>query len=144
MRTHSTAQPLQQNEARRRAPFCLTLMAPVTTNSTSGDEMEPWLDFDDGDVIARIVPVPPSISPALRHAIERLISLKFGAECNRLDRWLHADHAALRGASPFETLVAGDGVGVLRALLWSGKQTRGSRSHGASEERRRRILRLER
>jgi hypothetical protein len=74
------------------------------------------LDFDDDSLIAGVVPVPPSITPAMREALTRACHLRF-SYLDELDTWLHAPHATLRGASPFEHLVDGDGLGVLRALL---------------------------
>ena len=60
-------------------------------------------------MIAGIVPVPPSISDGLRDALDKALALRFNGDAERLHRWLHEGHSALRGASPFETLVAGDG-----------------------------------
>ena len=133
-----------QKEAKRRAPFRLSLMAPGAAVSPPNDDTASLLDFDDDDVIAGIVPVPPGIPVAMRVALERMMNLRFVGDSDRLHEWLHAGHPLLRGASPFETLVAGDGVGVLRALLWNGQRMRGRRAGGASVERRKTMLRLER
>jgi hypothetical protein len=134
MNAHPVALTLNRKEA-DRAP-ALSLMAHGTRDSASNDDTEEaLLDFNESDVIAGIVPVPPSIPAAMRDALERMMVLRFAGDSARLDRWLHADHPALRGASPFDTLVAGDGSAVLRALLWNDRETRGRRSGGTSAER---------
>ena len=146
MPAHPAALSLQK-KAERRAPATLSLVPPGAVSVQVSEDANSLLDFNDDDVIADIVPVPPSIPVAMRVALERMISLRFPAsdsDSDRLDEWLHAGHPSLRGASPFETLVAGDGVGVLRALLWNGQRKRGRRARGASVERRQTMLRLER
>ena len=143
MSAHPAALPLQK-KAERQAPTTLSLVAPDAVGGPASDDMASLLDFGDGDVIAGIVPVPPSIPVAMRVALERMMTLRFAGDSDRLDEWLHADHPVLRGASPFETLVAGDGVGVLRALLWNGQQKGVRRAGGAAVERRQTMLRLER
>jgi hypothetical protein len=67
-------------------------------------------------VIAGVVPVPSTISVSTRGKIERemLIRFEFAED---LDQWLHASHDKLHGAAPYERLIAGDGIAVLRALL---------------------------
>lgn len=143
MTAHLAALPLQK-KAEPRAASIVSLMAPGAVGSPVSDDTASLLDFDDDDVIAAIVPVPPSIPVAMRVALERMMTLRFAGASDRLDEWLHASHPLLRGASPFETLVARDGVGVLRALLWNGQRKRGRRAGGASVERRHTMLRLER
>lgn len=144
MSAHPSALPLQK-KAERRAPSTLSLVPPGSVSVQASDDASSLLDFNADDVIADIVPVPPCIPAAMRVALERMIRLRFPAsDSDRLDEWLHAGHPVLRGASPFETLVAGDGVGVLRALLWNGQRKRGRRAGGAAVERRRTMLRLER
>lgn len=142
MSAHPAALPLQK-KAERQAPTTLSLVAPDAVGGPASDDMASLLDFGDGDVIAGIVPVPPSIPVAMRVALERMMTLRFAGDSDRLDEWLHAGHPVLRGAAPFETLIAGDGLGVLRALLWNGQRKRGRRAGGASVERRQTVLRLE-
>ena len=143
MSAHPAALP-PHKKAERRAPSTLSLVPPGGVSVQASDDASSLLDFNADDVIAGIVPVPPSIPVAMRVALERMMTLRFASDSDRLDEWLHAGHPLLRGASPFETLVAGDGVGVLRALLWNGQRMRGRRAGGASVERRQTMLRLER
>src|SRR5690348_7820909 len=106
MTAHPAALPLRKN-AERQATSTLSLMAPGAVVSPASDDTASLLNFDDDDVIAGIVPVPPSIPAAMRVALERMFRLRFpAADSDGLDEWLHADHPVLRGASPFETLVA--------------------------------------
>ncbi len=93
------------------------------------------LDFQESEVIAGIVPIPSSIPPAIRDALERMMLLRYRGDPDALDRWLHEDHSSLRGASPFQALIAGDGHGVLRALGGSGAQTRDHSAAGAARRR---------
>ena len=128
MKSRPAAVPLRKKHAERRAPAALSLVAHDTMGIAANDDTETaLLAFDDGDVIADIVPVPPSITAEMRDALERMMNLRFNGDTDRLDRWLHADHRVLHGASPFQTLVAGDGAAVLRALLWNERVTRGHR-----------------
>ena len=134
MKSRPVAAPLRMKHAEHREPTTLSLVAHDTMGNAANDDTEAaLLDFDDGDVIAGIVPVPPAVPPALRDALERMMTLRFNGDADRLDRWLHADHRALHGASPFETLVAGDGAAVLRALLWNDRVTRGHRAGTPAE-----------
>lgn len=145
MTPQPTAVPLNMKESTRRAPSALSLVAQGTLSTVSSDDAEGGLlDFNEADVIAGIVPVPPTIPAGLRLALDQAMDHKFHGDTDLLNQWLHADHPALRGASPFETLVAGDGVGVLRALLWSGERTRGRRAGRTSVEHCQTVLRLER
>jgi hypothetical protein len=126
-------------EAERRAPSALKLVAPDTMNggASSDDTEEELFAITDCVVIAGIVPVPPTIPSAVRDALERMMmTLRFGGDTDLLDRWLHADNPALGGASPFERLVAGDGVGVLRVLLRNGERPRGRPVDSRSAKRR--------
>lgn len=143
MSAHPAALSLHK-KTKRRAPSTLTLVAPDAVGGPASDDTASLLDFGDDDVIAGIVPVPPGMPVAMRVALERMMNLRFAGNSDRLDEWLHADHPVLRGASPFETLVAGDGVGVLRALLWNGQRMRVRRAGGIWVERRQTTLRLER
>lgn len=142
MNTHPAAVPLHK-KIERRAPHSLSLVAHDTMDIAASDDTEAaLLDFDDCDVIAGIVPVPPTIPAALCDALERMMLLRFAGDSDGLDQWLHAGHGALRGASPFETLVAGDGTAVLRALLRNERGTPGRRDGGASKKRRQATLKL--
>lgn len=133
MKSRPAAAPLHMKRAEHRALAALSLVADDTMGGAANDDTETaLLAFDDGDVIAGIVPVPPSIPAAMRDALERMMQL----QGDRLDQWMHADHPALRGATPFETLVAGDGAAVLRALLRHGGEAPDRRSGGTSAERR--------
>ena len=143
MKSRPAALPLHIEHAERRAPAALSLVAHDSMGSAISDDTEAaLLDFDDGDVIAGIVPVPPSVPAAMRAALERMMELRFVGDSDRLDDWLHADHPALRGASPFETLVAGDGAAVLRALLRSGGTARDRRVRSTSLKGRQTTLTL--
>ena len=125
MKAHRAEVHSRMNEAERRAPSALKLVAPDTMSgsASSDDTEEELLAFNDCDVIAGIVPVPPTI-PEVRDQLERMMALRFGGDTDRLHAWIHADNPALCGASPFERLVAGDGVGVLRARLRNGERPR--------------------
>ena len=71
--------------------------------------------FDVDEEMAEIIPMPAGISPIVRSAIVRALgkAFEFG---DAMDEWLHAPNAELRGKTPFERVVAGDGLSVLRAL----------------------------
>lgn len=70
--------------------------------------------FDD--LIARNAEaVPPTIPAAVRSAITRALGHQFEF-ADELDEWLHAPNEGLAGATPFECVVDGDGLAVLRAL----------------------------
>ena len=74
------------------------------------------LEFDVEDDIASIIPMPASIAAPIRSAISGELARRFEF-ADELDGWLHAAHARLGGATPFERVVAGDGLAVLRALV---------------------------
>lgn len=140
MNAHSAALPPHQKEAERRLPAARALVSHDTMSRTSSDDTDPKSrEFNDGGVIGGIVPVPLAIPPALRDALEQMMTLRFGGDSDRLEKWLHADHPALHGASPFETLAAGDGVAVLRTLLMIGELSPGRH---APVERRQTMLGL--
>ena len=142
MNAHPATLPLHK-KPERRAPHALSLVAPDAVGNASRDDTEEsLLDFNDDDVIAGIVPVPPTIPPALRDALERMMIVRFAGDIDRLDGWIHAGHPALRGASPFETLVEGDGAAVLRALLRNDRGTPGRRDGDTSAERHQTTLTL--
>jgi hypothetical protein len=84
------------------------------------------LEFDDMDVIAEIVPLPPSISHTTRVSLDRAFLLRF-TDLYELHEWLHASNHALRGATPYERLMDGDGLDVLRAALRPHGRRRGKR-----------------
>lgn len=84
-------------------------------------------------VIAGIIPVPPSVTPAMRAALERAMTLKYGDDVESLDAWIHAPHPNLTGMSPFQRLVDGDGLAVLRALL--GLHQAGARAERSATSR---------
>ena len=71
--------------------------------------------FDVEEEMAELIPMPRGISPIVRSAVVRALgkAFEFG---DAMDEWLHAPNAELRGETPFERVVAGDGLGVLRAL----------------------------
>lgn len=71
---------------------------------------------DEGDVIAGILPVPPSIEPSMRAVLHRAILLRF-PYAEDLDAWANAPNERLDDDAPFARLLDGDGIGVLRALL---------------------------
>ena len=138
MKAHRAEVHSRMNEAERRAPSALKLVAPDTMSgsASSDDTEEELLAFNDCDVIAGIVPAPLTIPSGVRDELQRMLTVKFGGDTDRLDRWIHADNPALCGASPFERLVAGDGVGVLRTLLRNGERPRGRRVDSPSTKRR--------
>jgi Protein of unknown function (DUF2384) len=144
--THRSALPLPNATVDRTTPANLALMTaehpPIAPCGAEGEAEAALLDFDDHDVIADIVPVPPSIPGGIRDALAKGFALRFNGNAEQLHRWLHEAHPALRGASPFETLVAGDGVGVLRALIWPGSGTLRRGTPKSSAERRETVLRL--
>lgn len=95
-------------------PRCLTLVRS-TVDSVEQIDRE-LLDFDVDDDIASIIPMPDSISVPVRALISKELAHRFEF-ADELDRWLHAAHDRLGGATPFECVVAGDGIAVLRTLL---------------------------
>ena len=122
MNAHSAALPLYQKKAKPRVPAARALVSHDTMSRASSDDTDAMLlDFDDGSVIAGIVRLAPAIPPALRDALEQMMTLRFGGDSDRLDDWLHAGHPALHGASPFVALAAGDGVALLRTRLMTGE-----------------------
>ena len=138
MRKHRAALPLPTSTVQGQLTLS-TRDTPATLAGGQSDASEAaLLNFDEADVIADIVPVPPSVPPALRDALDRAMRV-LGTD---LDQWLHEGHPALRGASPFEALVAGDAIGVLRALLRDGNRIPGRRTRMAPEEHRPTHLRL--
>ena len=74
------------------------------------------LEFDVEDDMESIIPMPPSIAAPIRAAISKALAHRFEF-ADELDRWLHAAHGLLGGATPFEYVVAGEGMAVLRVLL---------------------------
>lgn len=94
------------------APLALVHAADAAVDLREED----LLDFDvEADVMA-IIPMPPSIPVPIRMAITRAAGKRF-TFADDLDAWLHAPHEGLRGDTPFERVVAGDGMTVLVALL---------------------------
>lgn len=73
------------------------------------------LDFDVDADLRAIIPMPATIPAPVRASISHALGASF-TYADDLDAWVHAPHAALHGATPFETIVAGDGIAVLRAL----------------------------
>ncbi|HEY0994843.1 MAG TPA: hypothetical protein VGD77_02510 [Gemmatimonadaceae bacterium] len=90
----------------------LSLVRPSSPEPLRCDSLE----FDVEDDIASIIPMPASIAVPIRSAISRELARRFEF-ADDLDGWLHAAHDRLGGATPFECVVAGDGLGVLGALL---------------------------
>lgn len=86
----------------------------------AGEAVEAQLLSEECEVLADVVPVPLSIAPAMRDAFDRAMRRRFEL-ADDLDDWIH---------SPFEPLVRGDGLAVLRAVLglyWTGaKEKRAS------------------
>jgi len=74
------------------------------------------LSFDVEEDLEAVVPMPPTIPLGVRHALTKLFIRRF-TYYRELDLWLHLPHPALRGRTPYERIVDGDGVSVLRALL---------------------------
>lgn len=66
-------------------------------------------------VIAGIVPLPPRVPRAAAQLLERALFMRFEF-ADALDDWLNKEHDRLHGSSPFERLVEGDVLAVLRAL----------------------------
>ena len=133
MSAHRSARTLRKSTTRGLTPASLSLVPRDHAALAHDDAVDEdgLLDFQESDVLAGIVPVPSSIPSAIRNALKRLILLRFRGDTDALDRFLHEDNAALQGASPFEVLVAGDGLGVLRALGDSGGHARDSRAANA-------------
>lgn len=92
------------------------------------------LSFEGSVIIAGIVPVPTCIPSGVRDALERMMLLRFSGNSDKLDCWLHEDHSALNNASPFEALIAGDGLGVLRALVDSSARVSNGRVANARRQ----------
>ena len=83
-----------------------------------GQSEDAALSFDADDDVAAIIPMPPSIPRIVRAAITVTVARRFEF-AEDLDAWLHAPNAVLGGATPFERIVDGDGIAVLRALRGS-------------------------
>lgn len=79
------------------------------------------LDFDVDADIAAIIPMPPTIPLAVRAAITRALGDRFQDGDDALNDWLHSPNESLAGATPFERVVAGDGIAVLTSLLGPGE-----------------------
>jgi len=79
------------------------------------------LDFDPNDDLEALVPMPPAISAGVRRTLTATFARRF-VRYRDLDAWLHTPHPALGGDTPFERIVDGDGISVLRALLASHSQ----------------------
>jgi hypothetical protein len=80
------------------------------------DMLEPdRVCFDPDDDLEAHVPMPSSIPPRTRPAITQMVGGRF-EYAEDLDTWLHAPNGRLKGLSPFECIVAGEGELVLNAL----------------------------
>lgn len=83
--------------------------------SRNGEHAAPL--FDEGfATIAGIVPVPSNIAPAMRCILERALLMRF-EYAEDVDTWITSPNTRLDGAAPYERLLDGDGMAVLRALL---------------------------
>lgn len=82
----------------------------------SREELErELLSFDTDDDLASLVPMPATIHPAVREAINAVLAERF--ECaDSLSEWLESPNDVLSGAVPFDCIIDGDGLAVLRAL----------------------------
>ena len=84
---------------------------------SSGDEEREAHHFeDDVATLVGIVPLPSHITPAMRGVLERALLLRF-EYAEDVDAWKTASNARLGGAAPYERLLEGDGLAVLRALV---------------------------
>lgn len=91
----------------------LTLVRSSPPAPVALDEEPEVFDIDDD--IASIIPMSPAIPDGTRAEITRRIGEKFEYS-DQLDAWLHAPHAQLEGDTPFDRVVQGDGMAVLRVL----------------------------
>lgn len=98
----------------------LRLLPAVPPEQATNEEFErALLAFDPEDDLAQIIPMPSTIPQLVRAAITQALGDQFGF-ADELDDWLHGPNDALAGATPFECVVAGDGIAVLVALLGPG------------------------
>jgi hypothetical protein len=137
MSVHRSARTLRKATTGGLTPATLSLVPRDDALHAHVDDVDDdaLLNFHESDVIADIVPIPSSIPSSIRDALERMMLLRYRGDTEALHRWLHADDASLRGASPFEALCAGDGHGVLRALGGSRAQTFDHRAAGPVRRR---------
>ena len=103
----------------RLSPLELLRADPIVTE---GDEAleRALLAFDVDADIAAIVPMPATIPPLVRAAITQALGERFQEDDDAMEVWLHCSNEALGAATPFECMVAGDGIAVLSALLGPG------------------------
>lgn len=101
------------------SPPLRVLPATPQSSATDGDLERALVAFDPEDDMAQIIPMPPAIPPAVRVAITQALGRRFEF-ADELDDWLHNPNDALAAATPFERIVAGDGLAVLVALLGPG------------------------
>lgn len=87
----------------------------ASVSSRDGRRDAPCFD-DDVATLAGIVPVPPHITPAMRGILERALLMRFEF-AEEVDTWIASSNTRLDGAAPYERLLEGDGMAVLRALL---------------------------
>ena len=124
---HHNLSPLSQRSARTALHRGAQLVSPLhllrsSSAVTEGDEelKRALLAFDVDADIAAIIPMPSTIPPVVRAAITQALSERFQEDDDAMEDWLHSSSKALDGATPFERVVAGDGMAVLTALLGSG------------------------
>jgi hypothetical protein len=119
-----------------RASLRLLPLAPPTSPEAFDQDL---LSFDFDDDEGAIIPMPPSISTPVRVAITKALIEKFEF-IDTLDEWLHAPNDVLDGVTPFERIVEGDGLAILRALGVT--VTAPARVAGAPRPRRRSTLKI--
>lgn len=96
--------------SRERASADLRLLAP-DLEPNEVDLILFAIDPDDTEII----PMPPTIPTVVRATLTQTLCERFES-VDDLDLWLQASNEALAGDSPFERIIAGDGIAVLRAL----------------------------
>lgn len=89
------------------------------TTQALEEELLASIDPDDPEII----PMPDTIPALVRATIAVSLCDRFEF-ADELDLWIHASNDALGGDTPFERIVDGDGIAVLRALRASAPTTK--------------------
>jgi hypothetical protein len=98
------------------APSPASTSAHHAIVSSEPEEREALQFEEEVATLAGIVPVPSHVTRAMRGILERALLMRFEF-AEDVDAWMTGSNARLNGASPYERLLDGDGMAVLRALL---------------------------
>ena len=106
----------RQSPAARGARGASRAPCSIPNRTTSEADLDSGLLDDEPALIAGVIPVPPSISTAMQTVLERAMLARFD-QVTELHEWMNASHPSLHGAAPFERLLDGNAMAVLRALI---------------------------